>query len=833
MKLKLKINGSESENAEFVGWTPVKCTLTIDGFKGDTPMPVTITPEHYNKSGRIDLYLDNSTSATPVKKIEHDFQSENELIFFVAGKFNHASIAEKDTYILVKHNSDPNLELKKNIMVRVRKNANKLTDDEIKLFLRCFTELNTKSAKGKYEGSYTVTPTKLLDELVLMHSLDTSAEIHGRTSFHPWHRAFLLHLEREMQMVDARVTVPYWKYDESAHNVFTEKFVGRTPPSKLPPTASYVEWVYERCYPKFDQSNPMYTYKDHTSWGPLRRAYRYENPADEKPNPNIHDETTVLRYSDIFEEWCEFEEVRSHNRGHTAFTGHVVDVGRDPVDPLFFMMHGNVDRLWALWQNTYNRFDPTDMRAYPHQDKYSGSRGEDWANDNPDKYTASQGIWSPGQLDIGNFLEDTMWPWDLDNELSRPWRKWAWKPDYGEGNLPEIRIWFPNSVSATSPGQKPTVRSTIDYQGRYENGVFMGFDYDQIPYFDADQKPITHQPAISTVEYNATFLNPTLSVEERLFAGSMAIMFSENDIDKTFDVVANRDENKLIRLKAINLIDVRAQRFPRIALDIMSSEEEEVDLRSELIYKMLELKRANQRLYAANKPEFFNILRGLLNSKSIVLRTQAIDILSASEDQVVQEFLVGELQKDKNSSISKVVAISFLRQNTKNQFVKLFQKVFENESDNNVRKAAIEGLENDPGSIDLLKEVVMDTSESFNVREAGALSLHNLDHELMNNLAAQIISEPELGHGIKLFRSDSPEPNEVDFKAGLINMLTYTADPEQLRTNEELKSSLRELVAPGTLNKANFRSTIEVFSAAPLEDPTIIEQMAAELLGKL
>jgi tyrosinase len=839
MKFELKINGSESPEAGYVGWTPVKCTLKIVNYQGDDPVSVVITTGQFpGAKGEIALYEDNSTSASSVNVIVRDLKDE-EFDFYVAGVFERASVAMQDTFIQVESTTEGIEKIQREVMVRVRKNANELTDEEIKLFLKCFTELSEKDAVGNYQDNgYTVTPTKLLDELVLMHSLDTSAEIHGRTSFHPWHRAFLSHLEREMQKVDPRVTVPYWKFDEAAPNVFTEKFVGKTRASTLPETADYVEMLYDRNYPLFDRANPMFTYKDHTAWGPLRRAYFHNDPAEGKPNPGIHDEATIISYSDNFKEWCDFEEVRSHNRGHTAFTGHVVDVGRDPVDPLFFMMHGNVDRLWALWQSTYDRFDPTDAQTYPFPNEYTGSSGTQWAQENPEKYSTVQNIWTPDQTDKGNFLEDTLWPWDMDNELSRPWRKWSWKTDdpnttYGEGSVPNIRIWFPETPSATSPGQKPTVRSTIDYQGRKENGVFLGFDYDQIPYFDADQPPVEDRPAINTVEYNATFFNQTLETKERLFAGDRAIMFSDEDQSKTLELVKNTQEDNAIRLKAVEHSNVRLAGFPRIALDVISSVAETVELRLELIQKMLELKRANQRTYANHVPEFFNILRGYLNSEHVRLREEAVRILSANEDPVVQEFLIEQIQSEEAGLFSKIDALSFLRQNSKNQHAQLFKEVFEKEENENIRMEAIAGLANDKESSFLLRNVVLNSNESYKVREVGALALHYQDRKSMNDLAAQIVSEPEMGDGIKLFRSNSPNSDEVDFKATLLNMLVYTGDIIQLERNEELKASLREVIDPATDNKAKFLSSTEAFSEIPSDGPTVLERMAKELLTRI
>jgi hypothetical protein len=150
-----------------------------------------------------------------------------------------------------------------------------------------------------------------------------------------------------------------------------------------------------------------------------------------------------------------------------------------------------------------------------------------------------------------------------------------------------------------------------------------------------------------------------------------------------------------------------------------------------------------------------------------------------------------------------------------------------------VKQAAVEGLANDPDSIGLLEKVVQDKKQSFKVRKASALSLHNLNHETMNKLAAQIFSQPEDSGGIKRFRNISPDPDEVDFTVGLLNMLTFTGDVDSLKQNEEMMSSLKEVVDPPTDNNKVDFSISKVFTAAPSAGSTIIKQMAAKLLNRI
>jgi len=813
MKFILLINGKESEDAGYVGWTPVKCTLTIDGYSGDSPMPVTITTGHYNLHGKVSLYDDNAISSLPKDKIQYDFQQNRELTFFIAGHYPHASVGRKDTFIQITAGSAEVEELRREIMVRVRKNANTLSEDEISMFLEAFVRLNTEKPKKEYQGDYTAKPSKLLHEIVLMHTLDAQYEIHMRTSFHPWHRVFQMHLERELQEMIPYVTIPYWKFDEKAERVFTSKFIGET-------ESTDDENSPEKKQPKFDKMNPLINYVEHTVWGPLQRAYRKRNPADTNPDATdpreIYSEDRIIHgpdSSEYFLYWSQFEERRSHNRAHNVFTGHVVDIGRDPIDPLFFMMHSNVDRLWALWQEKHNLFDAGKVKTYPFQYKYAGERGQKWAL--LETIDAVDGIYQVNNDDIGNFAEDNLWPWDWDNVLSRPMRKWnSTSQGYSTGEVPQINIEFPKSPTSYYPDGTITVKSTIDYQGRLGNQIILGFDYDNIPYFDHDRKKSSNISMDEATDNNEFF--------QKI-----------NDMHlPSINLLKDKTNDLQLRLKTIGLIDETSEIFLDTILDIIADSSERAELRSELIDEMVAAKRAN-RFFPSRKPRFFDLLRGLITDNNKKLRFQAIEILASSQDEVVQEFLTDEIEKENSDFISKSDAIFFLRQNPKPQHATLFHKLFEESSDPAVKKAAIEGLGNDLNSVGLLEKVVLDAGESFKIREAGALSLHHLDHEAMNGLAAQILAEPESGDGIKLFRSTSPDVDEVDFKAGLLNMLTFTGDIDRLKQNDELKSSLKEVVDPNTANKANFRSSFEAFTAAPMAGPTIIEQMAAKLLIRL
>ena len=64
-----------------------------------------------------------------------------------------------------------------------------------------------------------------------MHTDVSSPQAHGAPGFLPWHRAYLLDLERELQAIDPSVALPYWRFDQAAPELFTPDFFGTSGPN--------------------------------------------------------------------------------------------------------------------------------------------------------------------------------------------------------------------------------------------------------------------------------------------------------------------------------------------------------------------------------------------------------------------------------------------------------------------------------------------------------------------------------------------------------------------------------------------------------------------------
>ena len=116
--------------------------------------------------------------------------------FRMAGQFGRPSYKDKDAIVSVRlENVDGRSIGNHRLMVRVRKNANRLHDFEIKLFL---------DAMRAYQESTTL---QSFGNRAIVHSAGITAndEAHSselpQPSFHTWHRAFLLQVEREIQQL--------------------------------------------------------------------------------------------------------------------------------------------------------------------------------------------------------------------------------------------------------------------------------------------------------------------------------------------------------------------------------------------------------------------------------------------------------------------------------------------------------------------------------------------------------------------------------------------------------------------------------------------------------
>jgi tyrosinase len=269
----------------------------------------------------------------------------------------------------------------------------------------------------------------------MIHSI-AGNQAHGGPAYMPWHRAFILRFERELQAIDPSVSLPYWRFDQPAPNVFHEDFMGI---SDQP--------VPNQNFARFTVTNPLNTWTIESLSGIWRRP----NYLPTSPAP-VLDEVSTLALGATYASFRNME-FSPHGPAHTStggsFGNWLFSVPTAVRDPLFFMLHGNVDHLWAKWQWINNRFDPASADSYSAQGSNPGCG------------------FSTGQCAL-----DTMWPWNKVTSATDPTRP-ATAPC---GPIPISFV-----VGLATPGQ-PTPGSMVPYLGTSSFPAGMGFAYDDIPF---------------------------------------------------------------------------------------------------------------------------------------------------------------------------------------------------------------------------------------------------------------------------------------------------------------------------------------------------------------
>jgi tyrosinase len=418
--LELDVNGTTRAAGRYLTWAPAPCRLRVLSADGAAqPVAVTLTNAAGGTGGRLvfraargDAESDQLGLALP--------ETGEPVEFFLAGRFGSPSVSDGDAILEIRSDDTGAVAASIPLMVRVRKNADQLQPAERDRFLSAMARLNNQG-RGLFQ-IYRDT-----------HVDNTSLEAHGRHGFLPWHRAYVLDMERELQRIDPSVALPYWRFDRPAPAVFTTDFLGATDRSG---------------FVRFQPSNPLRLWSTDGQLGIVRTPFfdTAASAAHDDNDQGVRREAVIVGFTGSFGNLTGPFESDPHGSAHVSFRGYVSSIGSAARDPLFFLLHCNVDRLWAKWQWFQQRFDPQSQLAY----RFQGAAG------------------GAGATRIGHNLLDTMWPWNNVTGGLRP----ATAP----------RTPFPASPVTQLPGPAPTVGQMIDFQGQLNGGRDLGFDYDDVPY---------------------------------------------------------------------------------------------------------------------------------------------------------------------------------------------------------------------------------------------------------------------------------------------------------------------------------------------------------------
>ena len=254
-----------------------------------------------------------------------------------------------------------------------RKSFTDLSDSERDKFLEAVITLKHRIANPTSPANQQVS---VYDQFVALHgaamnlSSSTRGNLdlgHGNALFLPWHRQYLLDFEKALQTVHADVSIPYWdwtKRQASRTQLFQDDFMGLIPVeqlslasgyfAQLAPTPSPAWWpsgfVGWQVRSEFQSPN-WQSLPDNLVRSLIRAGGDTANLPTGRQIKAIIDQVNDYNTFRIIIEHGNPEPfvIRTHDSGHNWVGGHMA-TAFSPLDPIFFMHHANVDRLWAEWQ---------------------------------------------------------------------------------------------------------------------------------------------------------------------------------------------------------------------------------------------------------------------------------------------------------------------------------------------------------------------------------------------------------------------------------------------------------------------------------------------------
>ena len=197
---------------------------------------------------------------------------------------------------------------------RVRKNQKNLTPIEWQRFIHAIEALAESGM-----------PSPTYSEFVQIHiaAMDTPAGhmwgAHGGANFLSWHREYLAKLEARLIAINPLVTLPYW------------------------------DWVTDRT------AIPAALTDSHdiSDWGITRGATFNGNSLASAAQLN-----TLLAGNNFDTFQGTLEAAPFHNRLHVLVGGTMV-TSASPADPVFWLHHAFIDKIWADWQVLHPGVNPS------------------------------------------------------------------------------------------------------------------------------------------------------------------------------------------------------------------------------------------------------------------------------------------------------------------------------------------------------------------------------------------------------------------------------------------------------------------------------------------
>jgi tyrosinase len=235
-------------------------------------------------------------------------------------------------------------------VLKLRKDllSGKLTPDALKdkLIVRRDQKTFRQTDKSNFKkGVQKMAVDKSYGDLVKIHA-EMKHTMHGSMGklgvlrFLPWHRRYVIEFERLLIAADKAlrpgavdpISLPYWHWADP-FPAWLEGFL----PANSPETGSPLP-------PRTEREPPSKPVQSDINY--ILKSFR-----NQKQWFDVDDDYALFTFG--LEGWgkrADGSSLPAHNHVHDWVGGIMSDTSFSPVDPVFWLHHAEVDRLWHVWQ---------------------------------------------------------------------------------------------------------------------------------------------------------------------------------------------------------------------------------------------------------------------------------------------------------------------------------------------------------------------------------------------------------------------------------------------------------------------------------------------------
>jgi hypothetical protein len=230
-------------------------------------------------------------------------------------------------------------------------------------------------------------------------------DVHEGPAFIPWHRELVNRFERLLRKVDNEISLHYWDWTQDPRrcpdrkggfiNLFTEKFMGNANGDAGPPLQNF----------------------ESTEWTEIQGNHHFIW-RNVKPGPlQVASDHTIVTFADHLPDNIQFSAITGrdsiralhtvHDLAHNYIGGTIGFQHYSFHDPFVFLLHSNMDRLWAMWQTV-----PSERNWRTDPEKVYGIEG------NSDSINSFVEPWN-GEVGTRPWSNPADWQGDPDSKAEK------------------------------------------------------------------------------------------------------------------------------------------------------------------------------------------------------------------------------------------------------------------------------------------------------------------------------------------------------------------------------------------------------------------------------